>query len=136
MITENEEDGVWGSCLQPSQGLFWYRVPDSELLTEVCRVYNDWITDFCKPYPERLKGIAMLNVDDVEEACLELERSKKLGLVGAFIPVSPLPDKPYRHPIYERLWWTRRISTFRCCCISVPRAMACPATNSRSIPAI
>ncbi len=27
MITENEEDGVWGSCLQPSQGLFWYRVP-------------------------------------------------------------------------------------------------------------
>ena len=106
MITENEEDGVWGSCLQPSQGLFWYRVPDSELLTEVCRVYNDWITDFCKPYPERLKGIAMLNVDDVDEACQELERSKKLGLVGAFIPVSPLPDKPYRHPIYERLWWT------------------------------
>jgi predicted TIM-barrel fold metal-dependent hydrolase len=106
MITENEEDGVWGSCLQPSQGLFWYRVPDSELLTEVCRVYNDWITDFCKPYPERLKGIAMLNVDDIDEACQELERSKKLGLVGAFIPVAPLADKPYRHPIYERLWWT------------------------------
>ena len=59
MITENEEDGVCGSCLQPSQGLFWYRGPDSELLTEVCRVYNDWITDFCKPYPERLKGITM-----------------------------------------------------------------------------
>jgi predicted TIM-barrel fold metal-dependent hydrolase len=106
MISENEEDGVWGSCLQPSQGLFWYRVPDSELLSEVCRVYNDWITDFCKPYPERLKGIAMLNVDDVDEACQELERSKKLGLVGAFIPVSPLPDRPYRHPIYDRLWWT------------------------------
>ncbi len=32
MIRENEEDGVWGSCLQPSQGLFWYRIPDSELL--------------------------------------------------------------------------------------------------------
>ena len=106
MITENEEDGVWGSCLQPSQGLFWYRVPDSQLLSELCRVYNDWITDFCKPNPERLKGIAMLNVDDVDEACQELERSKQLGLVGAFIPVSPLPDKPYRHPIYDRLWWT------------------------------
>ncbi len=106
MIAENEEDGVWGSCLQPSQGLFWYRVPDSALLTEICRVYNDWITDFCKPYPERLKGIAMLNVDDVEEGCRELERIKKLGLVGAFIPVSPLPDKPYRDPSYDRLWAT------------------------------
>jgi predicted TIM-barrel fold metal-dependent hydrolase len=106
MIRENEEDGVWGSCLQPSQGLFWYRIPDSELLTEICRVYNDWIADFCKPYPERLKGIGMLNVDDVDVGCQELERCKKLGLVGAFIPVTPLPDKPYRHPIYERLWWT------------------------------
>ncbi len=106
MIRENEEDGVWGSCLQPSQGLFWYRIPDSELLTEICRVYNDWIADFCKPYPERLKGIGMLNVDDVNEGCQELERCKKLGLVGAFIPVSPLPDKPYSHPIYDRLWWT------------------------------
>jgi predicted TIM-barrel fold metal-dependent hydrolase len=106
MIRENEEDGVWGSCLQPSQGLFWYRIPDSELLTEICRVYNNWIADFCKPYPERLKGIGMLNVDDVDEGCQELERCKKLGLVGTFIPVSPLPDKPYRHPIYERLWWT------------------------------
>jgi predicted TIM-barrel fold metal-dependent hydrolase len=106
MIVENEEDGVWGSCLQPSQGLFWYRVPDSGLLTEVCRVYNDWITDFCKPYPERLKGIAMLNVDDVDVACGELERAKELGLVGAFIPVTPLPERPYRHPSYDRLWWT------------------------------
>ena len=33
MIVENEEDGIWGSVLQPSQGLFWYRVPDSELLS-------------------------------------------------------------------------------------------------------
>jgi predicted TIM-barrel fold metal-dependent hydrolase len=106
MITENEEDGVWGSCLQPSQGLFWYRLPDSELLSEICRVYNDWIADFCKPYPERLKAIAMLNVDNVDEACRELERVKKLGMVGAFIPVSPVPERPYRDPVYDRLWAT------------------------------
>lgn len=104
MITENEEDGVWGSCLQPSQGLFWYRLPDSGLLTEICRVYNDWIADFCKPYPERLKAIAMLNVDDIDEGCRELDRIKKLGMVGAFIPVSPLPERPYRDPAYDKLW--------------------------------
>src|SRR5207244_5383440 len=106
MLVENEEDGIWGSVLQPSQGLFWYRVPDSELLSEICRCYNDWIADFCKPHPNRLKGIAMLNVDDVDDACQELERCAKLGLVGAFIPVVPLAERPYRHPIYDRLWWT------------------------------
>jgi predicted TIM-barrel fold metal-dependent hydrolase len=104
MLAENEEDGVWGSCLQPSQGLFWYRIPDSELLTEICRAYNDWIAEFCKADPERLKGIAMLNVDDVAVGVRELERAKKLGLVGAFIPVSPLPERPYRDPVYDPLW--------------------------------
>ena len=104
MLAENEEDGVWGSCLQPSQGLFWYRIPDSALLSEICRVYNDWMADFCKASPERLKGIAMLNVDDVAVGVRELERARKLGLVGAFIPVSPLPERPYRDPAYDRLW--------------------------------
>jgi predicted TIM-barrel fold metal-dependent hydrolase len=106
MLAENEEDGIWGSVLQPSQGLFWYRVPDSDLLSEICRCYNEWIADFCRPYPDRLKGIATLNVDDVDDACHELERVAKAGLVGAFIPVAPLPERPYRHPIYERLWGT------------------------------
>jgi len=106
MVKENEMDGVWGACLQPSQGLFWYRIPDGALLSAICRVYNDWIAEFCAPFPDRLKGIAMLNVDDVEEAADELERCAKLGLVGAFIPVSPLAERPYRHPIYDRLWWT------------------------------
>src|SRR6266849_1669455 len=104
MIRENEEDGIWGSVLQPSQGLFWYRVPDSDLLSEICRCYNDWIADFCKANPTRLKGIAMLNVDDPDAGAKELERVVKMGLVGSFIPVSPQPDKPYSSPIYDRFW--------------------------------
>ena len=106
MVRELETDGIWGACLQASQGLFWYRIPDSELLSAICTAYNDWIADFCKPYPNRLKGIATLNVDDVEEGCAELERCAKMGLVGAFIPVYPLPDRPYRDPMYDRLWAT------------------------------
>lgn len=48
----------------------------------------------------------MINLDNVVEACAELERCSKLGLAGVFIPVTPLPNWPYRHPIYERFWWT------------------------------
>jgi predicted TIM-barrel fold metal-dependent hydrolase len=29
-----------------------------------------------------------------------------MGLVGSFIPVSPLPGKPYSSPIYDRFWAT------------------------------
>ena len=106
MLEELELDGVWGACLQPSQGLFWYRLPDSELLSALCRAYNAWITDFCRAAPGRFKGIGMLNVDDVDDACQELERCAEQGLAGAFIPVYPLADRPYRHASYDRLWWT------------------------------
>jgi predicted TIM-barrel fold metal-dependent hydrolase len=106
MLEELELDGVWGACLQPSQGLFWYRLPDSELLSALCRAYNGWISDFCRAAPGRFKGIGMLNVDDVDDACQELERCAEQGLAGAFIPVYPLADRPYRHASYDRLWWT------------------------------
>ncbi len=48
----------------------------------------------------------MLNVDDPDAGAKELERCAKMGLVGAFIPVSPLPDKPYSSPIYDKFWAT------------------------------
>ena len=106
MIKGLEQDGIWGACLQASQGLFWYRLPDTDLLSELCRIYNDWIAEFCQPYPGRLRGIGMINVDNVESGCKELERCAKLGLAGAFIPVAPLAGKPYGDPIYDRLWAT------------------------------
>jgi len=102
MITELEFDGIWGAIVQPSQGLFWYHIEDSELLSALCQAYNDWIADFCTPHPNRLKGIGMLNVDNVPEACTELERSAKLGLAGMFIPVTPTPGQPYRDPMYNQ----------------------------------
>ena len=51
MIAELEMDGIWGAVLQPSQGLFWYHLEDSELLSGICYAYNDWIADFCTAYP-------------------------------------------------------------------------------------
>jgi hypothetical protein len=51
MIVENEQDGIWGSALQPSQGLFWYRVPDSRLLSEICRVTTTGSPISASPIP-------------------------------------------------------------------------------------
>ncbi|HEU4411400.1 MAG TPA: amidohydrolase family protein [Polyangiaceae bacterium] len=106
MIEDLTQDGVWGATVQPSQGLFWYHINDSELLSAICHAYNGWIADFCRPYPGRLRGIGMLNVDNIEEACLELRRCADLGLAGVFIPVAPIPTRPYRSPDYEPLWAT------------------------------
>ena len=58
-------DGVAGEVLYPSQGLFYFKVADPPLMSAIFRAYNDWLAEFCRTDPARLKGIAMINLDDV-----------------------------------------------------------------------
>ena len=81
-VQDMDRDMVAGGVLYPSQGLTTYRIPDSALLSAIFRAYNDWLADFCQPYPHRLKGIAMLNVDEVQDAVGELQRAATMGLAG------------------------------------------------------
>jgi predicted TIM-barrel fold metal-dependent hydrolase len=101
-VTENEADGVWGSVLYPSIALMTYAIEDSAVLTACTRAYNDWIAEFCSEAPDRLKGVALLNVDNVEEAVKELVRTQRIGLVSATMPMAPL--QPYDDPVYDPLW--------------------------------
>jgi len=97
-------DGVAGEVLYPSQGLFYFRVKDSALMSAIFRAYNDWLADFCRTDPARLKGIAMINVDDIPEAIKELERTRARGLAGAMITVYPAEESSYDRPEYEPFW--------------------------------
>src|SRR3984957_2502793 len=72
-LTDMELDGVAGEVLYPSQGLFYFKVADTGLMSAIFRAYNDWIAEFCRTDPNRLKGIAMINLDDVQEGIRELE---------------------------------------------------------------
>jgi predicted TIM-barrel fold metal-dependent hydrolase len=103
-VAENLEDGVVGSVLYPSEALLAYGIPDSALCSAVMRAYNDFIAEFCAAQPRRLKGIALVNIDEPREAVREMERCRKLGLVGAMISVLPAADRPYDLPLYEPLW--------------------------------
>jgi len=97
-------DGVAGEVLYPSQGLFYFRVADTPLMSAIFRAYNDWLADFCATDRKRLKGIAMINLDDVQEGIRELQRAARLGLAGAMITEYPLEHRRYDQPEYEPFW--------------------------------
>ena len=104
-IKDMDIDGLDVSILYPTVGLQLYSVvPDSDLLTSLFRNYNDWLSEFCSAYPSRLKGIAMVNVDVVEDGIKELERCAKMGFAGAMITVYPPDHRSYNLPEYESLW--------------------------------
>ncbi len=90
----------------PTIGLRLYKmVKDSNLLNASFSAYNDWMAEeFCAPHPDRLKGIAMINLDDVPGAVAEIQRCAKKGLAGAMVSVHPGVGGPYGSPGYEPFW--------------------------------
>ncbi|MBV8776400.1 MAG: amidohydrolase [Alphaproteobacteria bacterium] len=103
-IADMALDGVAGEVLYPSQGLFYFKVADPALMSAIFRAYNDWLAEFCRTDPTRLKGVAMINLDDVADATCELERTARLGLSGAMIAEYPAEDRRYDQPEYENFW--------------------------------
>ena len=79
------------------------RLGDAEAAREMFRIYNDWLAAFCKPYPDRLIGLACLPYGDVEAAVDEVHRAAKMGLRGLELSCS-WDMEPMWHPCWEPLW--------------------------------
>jgi len=103
-VSENLADGVTASVLFPTQQLQHYAVRNTTLVNATCVAYNDWLAEFCATAPGRLRGIAALNVDDVEVAAAELRRAAGLGLAAGLIPVSLPIGETYADPRFDALW--------------------------------
>ena len=103
-------DGVDGEVIFPTVSIPVFRTRSDALLNAIFRAYNSWLSEFCSVYPNRTKGIALINVEDVEEAVRELRRSRSMGLVGGMISSDPNPDpnsyQMYQLPKYEPIWAT------------------------------
>ena len=103
-LVEMSEDHVSAEVLYSSLALSLFQVvQDDALLAAIFRAYNDWLADFIAVDPKRLKGIAVVPVDDVDGAAAEVERCAGMGLVGAMIPVVPAGPQ-YDSPAYDPLW--------------------------------
>lgn len=62
-------------------------VEDKDLAAAICRAYNHYVADRCRKAPERLKGVALVPIQDPPAAIEEMRRAvKELGLVAVTIP--------------------------------------------------
>src|SRR6516165_5443051 len=104
-IPDMDLDGIDAAFLYPSMGLFAGAVHDPALAAALCRAYNRWLADYCKPYPDRLFGIAMLPMQSVEHAIEEMKFARKeLGMRGGFLRPNPYNDRLIHDPVYEPFW--------------------------------
>jgi predicted TIM-barrel fold metal-dependent hydrolase len=105
-IPDMDADGIDAAFLYPSLGLFSGAIHDPQLAAAVCRAYNRWLADYCSAYPDRLFGVAMLPMQDVDLAVAEMRFARKeLGFKAAFIRPNPYHEnKTINHPMYGPFW--------------------------------
>ena len=98
-------EGIDCSLLFPSLCLAWHNeCDDPELALAYCRVYNDWLTDLCKPVSDRLLPAAMVPLLNVEDGVKELARAADMGARVLYLSPVPMNGIPYGDAIYDPLW--------------------------------
>ena len=104
-IPDMDMDGIDAAFLYPSIGLFAGAVQDPPAAAAMSRAYNRWLADYCKPYPDRLFGVAMIPMQDTDLAIEEMRYAReKLGFRGVFLRPNPYNNKMIHHPDYEKFW--------------------------------
>jgi predicted TIM-barrel fold metal-dependent hydrolase len=102
-LKAQEADGVWGGVVQCSATMLFYGVIERpEVMDAICRVYNDFALDFASGHPDRIKVCAMLNIDDLDVAIAEAQRSAARGAVALMLPLDT--GLGYEGTHYDRLW--------------------------------
>jgi predicted TIM-barrel fold metal-dependent hydrolase len=97
--------GVEAAVLYPTNGLAFGLIKDREWAAVLARGYNTFLSEeFLQRAPGRLKGMALIPLQDVGEAVRELRRAvTTLGMVGAILPAVGL-RRPLGDAYYDPLW--------------------------------
>lgn len=104
-IPDMDAEGIDAAFLYPSLGLLVGGIKAPDLAAAVCRAYNRWLADYCRPYRDRLFGAAMLPMQSVEMAVQELRyAANELGFRTGFIRPNPHNGRVLHNPEYDPLW--------------------------------
>lgn len=102
-IQDQDRDGIQGEVIYGILGATM-RLNDPEAATQVIRIYNEWLADFCESRPDRFAGIACIPNHNMNEALDEIKRVAERGAVrGLEVPLQ-VDMKPLWDPYWEPLW--------------------------------
>ena len=96
--TALQQGNIEAAVVYPTRFMHIGQVGMTEFAVDLSRAYNDYLYDrFLKP-EARLKGIAVLPLQDIPAAVAELRRAvNNYGMVGGLLPADCLP-RPLGHP--------------------------------------
>ncbi len=102
-IKDQDRDGVQAEVLFGILGASM-RLNDPEAATEMMRIYNEWLADFCDTHPDRFAGLAAIPNHDIGAAVAEIGRVVKRGGLRGLEVANTLEMKPLYDPGWAPLW--------------------------------
>jgi predicted TIM-barrel fold metal-dependent hydrolase len=102
-IKDQDRDGVQAEVLFGILGA-GQRLGDDAAATEMMRIYNDWLAEFCDVHPQRFAGLASIPNHDVAAAAAEIERVAKRGALRGLEVANSWDMKPLFDPDWDLLW--------------------------------
>ena len=102
-LRDQDRDGVQAEVLYGVLGATM-RLNDDEAAGEVCRIYNDWLADFCSKHPDRYAGLANIPNHSIEAAVAEIERVARRGAVRGLEIARKHDMTPLWDPWWNPMW--------------------------------
>ena len=102
-LAAQDRDGVEAEVLFPSPGRFFYGLTDGPFQHAIHRSYNLWLNEFCGTNPQRLIGLALLGVLDVEQTVRDIHEYARMGFKAAQLPTG-IKDGGYYEPKYDPIF--------------------------------
>jgi predicted TIM-barrel fold metal-dependent hydrolase len=110
-----DAEGLDVAVLYPTRGLFVLGLDTKQMMgtdglepefaAAIACAYNDWLFDFCKPYPTRMLGAGMVAPHDVTSAVAETRRcATELGFKAIFLAPGTVGRRQWHDPYYDPLW--------------------------------
>jgi predicted TIM-barrel fold metal-dependent hydrolase len=104
-IADMNAEGIDIALLYPSYALGLGYLRDPLLAAASYRAYNNWLSDYCAPYADRLIPIATLPLQDIEQAIIEARRVvTDLGMTGVMVRPNPIDGRRLDDRALDPLW--------------------------------
>ncbi|MGN6720936.1 MAG: amidohydrolase family protein [Candidatus Binatia bacterium] len=102
-LRDQDVDGVQAEILFSSAVRQLYSITDEPFQRAIFRSYNAWLQEFCSYNPNRLLGLAILSILNIEHTVTDIDEYTKRGFRGVQIPTR-IRDSGYYEPKYEPIW--------------------------------
>ena len=106
-VSEQDQDGIESEVLFPAMVAgpsFWRNISHDEVFRSMIRAYNDWLgEEYCSVDRDRLIGLGIIPMTNLDDAIEELYHLKELGIRGVVLNSFP-NGHAYPMPEDDKFW--------------------------------